>query len=92
MNSVRRNIRQPLDQEMDPLLTRNPIPSTAEMQSRLDNMWDRLRSEIENTAIEHVSISVSIRPYWVFGKAPWVVAGIVLAAILVRKRATASEG
>ena len=69
--------------KLDQLLTRNPIPSTAQMQSRLDNMWERLRSEIENTATEHVSISVSIRPYWVFGKAPWVVAGIVLAAILV---------
>jgi uncharacterized protein (TIGR03435 family) len=53
------------------------------MQSRLDNMWERLRSEIENTATEHVSVSVSIRPHWVFGKAPWVAAGIVLAAILV---------
>src|SRR6476660_946017 len=79
MNSARRNTRQDLDQ----LLTRNPIPSTAQMESRLDNMWERLRSEIENTATEHVSISVSIRPNWVFGKAPWVVAGIVLAAILV---------
>src|SRR4030095_13990511 len=68
---------------LDQLFTRTPTPSTAEMQSRLDNMWERLRSEIENTATEHVSISVSIRPYWVFGKAPWVVAGIVLAAILV---------
>jgi uncharacterized protein (TIGR03435 family) len=68
---------------LDQLLTRNPIPSTNEMQSRLDNMWERLRSEIENTATEHVSISVSIRPSWVFGKAPWVVGGIVLAAILV---------
>jgi len=68
---------------LDQLLKRNPIPSTAEMQSRLDNMWERLRSEIENTPTEHVSISVSIRPYWVFGKALWVVAGVVLAAILV---------
>jgi len=68
---------------LDPLLTRNPIPSTAEMQSRLDSMWERLRSEIENTTTEHVSISVSIRPWWVFGKAPEIVAGIALAAILV---------
>jgi len=68
---------------LDPLLTRNPIPSTAEMQSRLDSMWERLRSEIENTTTEHVSISVSIRPWWVFGKAPGIVAGIALAAILV---------
>jgi len=68
---------------LDQLLKRNPIPSTAEMQTRLDNMWERLRSEIENTPTEHVSISVSIRPYWVFGKAPWVVAGVVLTAILV---------
>ena len=68
---------------LDQLLKRNPIPSTAEMQTRLDNMWERLRSDIENTPTEHVSISVSIRPYWIFGKAPWVVAGIVLAAILV---------
>jgi uncharacterized protein (TIGR03435 family) len=68
---------------LDQLLTRNPIPSTAEMQSRLDSMWERLQSEIENTAAEHVSVSVSIRPYWVFGKAPWVAAGVVLAAILV---------
>jgi uncharacterized protein (TIGR03435 family) len=52
------------------------------MQSRLDNMWERLRSEIENTAIERVSISVSIRPDWRFGKASWVVGGVVLAAIL----------
>ena len=73
------NTRQALEQ----LLARNPTPSTTEMQSRLANMWERLRSEIENTATEHVSISVSIRPYWVFGKAPWVIAGIVLAAILV---------
>jgi uncharacterized protein (TIGR03435 family) len=79
MNSARRNARQALDQ----LLKRNPIPSTAEMQSRLDNLWERLRSEIENTATEHVSISVSIRPYWVFGKAPWVVAGLVLVVTLV---------
>jgi uncharacterized protein (TIGR03435 family) len=68
---------------LNQLFTRTPIPSTAEMQSRLDNMWERLRSEIENTPTEHVSISVSIRPYWVFGRAPWVIAGIVLAAILV---------
>jgi uncharacterized protein (TIGR03435 family) len=68
---------------LDQLLTRNPIPSTSEMQSRLDNVWERLQSEIESTATEHVSISVSIRPYWSFGKAPWVVAGLVLAAILV---------
>ena len=68
---------------LDPLLTRNPIPSTAEMQWRLDSMWERLRSEIENTTTEHVSISVSIRPWWVFGKAPGIVAGIALAAILV---------
>ena len=67
---------------LDQLLTRNPIPSTAEMQSRLDKMWDRLRSEIENTATEHVSISVSIRPYWIFGKARWVAAGVALVAIL----------
>ena len=78
MNSARRNTRQALDQ----LLSRNPIPSSAQMQSRLDDMWERLRSEIETTSTEHVSISVSIRPYWVFGKAPWVAAGIV-AAILV---------
>jgi uncharacterized protein (TIGR03435 family) len=69
--------------KLDPLFTRTPTPSTAEMQSRLDKMWERLQSEIENTATERVSISVSIRPYWVFGKALWVVAGIVLAAILV---------
>ena len=68
---------------LDQLLKRNPIPSTIEMQTRLDNTWERLRSEIENTPTEHVSISVSIRPYWIFGKAPWVVAGIVLTAILV---------
>ena len=73
------NTRQALEQ----LLSRNPIPSTTEMQSRLDTVWERLRSEIENTPTEHVSISVSIRPYWAFGKAPWVVAGIVLTAILV---------
>ena len=83
MNRARRNTRQTPGQELDQLLTRNLIPSTDEMQSRLDNMWERLRSEIENTATEHVSISVSIRPSWVFGKAPWVVGGIVLAAILV---------
>src|SRR6188474_2874318 len=68
---------------LDQLLARNPIPSTAEMQSRLDSMWERLQSEIENTAAEHVSVPVSIRPYWVFRKAPWVAAGVVLAAILV---------
>jgi uncharacterized protein (TIGR03435 family) len=68
---------------MDQLLTRNPIPSIEQMQSRLDDIWERLRSEIENTATEHVSISVSIRPYWAFRKASWVVAGVVLAAILV---------
>ena len=51
---------------LDQLLKRNPIPSTAEMQARLDNVWERLRSEIENTPTEHVSISVSIRPYWIF--------------------------
>jgi uncharacterized protein (TIGR03435 family) len=68
---------------LDQLLTRNPIPTTSEMQSRLDKMWAHLQSEIESTATEHVSISVSIRPYWVFGKAPWVLAGIVLTAILV---------
>lgn len=83
MNSARRNTRQTPGQELDQLLTRNPIPSPDEMQSRLYNMWERLRSEIENTATEHVSISVSIRPSWVFGKVPWVVGGIVLAAILV---------
>src|SRR5262245_47036800 len=68
---------------LDQLFARTPIPSTTEMQSRLDSMWERLQTEIENTTTGHVSISVSIRPSWVFGKAPWVVAGIVLAAILV---------
>ena len=68
---------------LEKLFTRNPIPSTTEMQSRLDNVWERMQSEIENTAPEHVSVSVSIRPYWVSGKAPWVAAAVVLAAILV---------
>jgi len=53
------------------------------MNSRLDNMWERLRFETENTPTEHVSISVSIRPHWGFGKTPWVVTSIVLAAMLV---------
>jgi len=68
---------------LDQLLTRNPIPSTAEMQSRLDNVWDRLQFEIDNRATGPVSIYFSIRPYRVFRKARWVAAGIVLAAILV---------
>jgi uncharacterized protein (TIGR03435 family) len=68
---------------LDHLLTRNPIPSSSEMQSRLDKMWNRLQAEIESTATEHVAVSVSIRPYWVFGKAPWLALGVVLAAILV---------
>jgi uncharacterized protein (TIGR03435 family) len=69
---------------LDQLLTRNPVPSATEMQSRLDNIWERLQSEIENTAAtERVAIFVSIRPTWVFPNATWAVAGIVLAVILV---------
>src|SRR5262245_34123115 len=78
MNSAHRNNQQALDQ----LLSRNPTPSSAEMQSRLDTIWERLRYEIENTATERVSISVSIHPFSVFAKTAWVV-GIALAVVLV---------
>jgi uncharacterized protein (TIGR03435 family) len=53
------------------------------MQSRLETIWERVRYEVENTATERVSISVSIHPSWVFTKTAWVVVGIVLAAVLV---------
>src|SRR5215510_12544365 len=79
MNRVGKNKRRGLDQ----LLSQNLIPSSAEMQSRLDHIWERLQSEMENTATERVSISVSIRPSWIFPRAAWVVAGIALAAVLV---------
>src|SRR5262245_44513166 len=79
MNSARKHNRQALDQ----LLSRNPTPTSAEMQPRLNTIWGRLRYEIENTATERVSISVSIRPSWAFGKKAWVIVGIALAAVLV---------
>jgi uncharacterized protein (TIGR03435 family) len=79
MNRAGKNKRHDLDQ----LLSRNLIPSSAEMQSRLDHIWGRLRSEMETTATERVSITVSIRPSWVFSKPAWLVPGIVLAAVLL---------
>ena len=79
MTSARRDTRQALDQ----MLMQPPVPSPTEMNSRLDRMWERLQAEIEYMPTEHVSISVSIRPRWELGKAPSVVAGVVLAAILV---------
>jgi len=78
------DVRRHTGRKLDQFFARALKPSSEQVQSSEDRVWSNLRSEAEDLPDSaFVSISVSIRPYRVFGKAQWAAAGIALAAALV---------